>query len=146
MQPTRISWRLHKKLKSEMKGKLDDSNFFLYAAHHYSNPCVDQQEFIDDLNRIKNLRRLFGRYEKHGELKERLILNHLMVLYNVFEHKALTRMLVFKLYDQLHILKPFLMLLNYWPEIVENIGSDNLTIRSNEVVMDMRVVDVLRKI
>jgi hypothetical protein len=129
-----------------MKGKLDDSNFFLYAAHHYSNPCVDQQEFIDDLNRIKNLRRLFGRYEKHGELKERLILNHLMVLYNVFEHKALTRMLVFKLYDQLHILKPFLMLLNYWPEIVENIGSDNLTIRSNEVVMDMRVVDVLRKI
>ena len=38
-----------------MKGKLDDSNFFLYAAHHYSNPCVDQQEFLDDLNRIKNL-------------------------------------------------------------------------------------------
>ena len=129
-----------------MKGKLDDNNFFLYAAHHYSNPCVDQQEFIDDLNRIKNLRRLFGRYEKHGELKERLILNHLMVLYNVFEHRALTRMLVFKLYDQLHILKPFLLLLNYWPELVENIGTDNLTIRSNEVVMDMRVVDVLRKI
>ena len=129
-----------------MKGKLDDSNFFLYAAHHYSNPCVDQQEFLDDLNRIKNLRRLFGRYEKHGELKERLILNHLMVLYNVFEHRALTRMLVFKLYDQLHILKPFLLLLNYWPELVENIGTDNLTIRSNEVVMDMRVVDVLRKI
>jgi len=129
-----------------MKGKLDDSNFFLYAAHHYSNPCVDQQEFLDDLNRIKNLRRLFGRYEKHGELKERLILNHLMVLYNVFEHKALTRMLVFKLYDHLHILKPFLMLLNYWPELVENIGTENVSIRSNEIVMDMRVVDVLRKI
>ena len=129
-----------------MKGKLDESNFFLYAAHHYSNPCVDQQEFLDDLNRIKNLRRLFGRFEKHGELKERLILNHLMVLYNVFEHRALTRMLVFKLYDHLHILKPFLMLLNYWPELVENVGSDNITIRSNEIVMDMRVVDVLRKI
>ena len=129
-----------------MKGKLDDNNFFLYAAHHYSNPCVDQQEFLDDLNRIKNLRRLFGRYEKHGELKERLIINHLMELYNVFEPKALTRMLVFKLYDYLHVLKPFLMLLNYWPELVENIGSNNLTIRSNEIVMDMRVVDVLRKI
>ena len=125
---------------------MDDNNFFLYAAHHYSNPCVDQQEFLDDLNRIKNLRRLFGRYEKHGELKERLILNHLMVLYNVFEHKALTRMLVFKLYDHLHILKPFLMLLNYWPELVENIGTENVSIRSNEIVMDMRVVDVLRKI
>jgi len=129
-----------------MKGKLDDSNFFLYAAHHYSNPCVDEQEFMDDLNRIKNIRRLFGRYEKHGELKERLIINHLMVLYNVFDHKAMTRMLAFRLYDQIHILKPFLMLLNYWPERIENIGTDCLTIRSNEIVMDMRVVEVLRKI
>jgi hypothetical protein len=129
-----------------MKGKLDDSNFFLYAAHHYMNPCVDEQEFQDDLNRIKNLRRLFGRYEKHGELKERLILNHLMILYNVFEHKALTRMLVFKLYDQLHILKPFLLLLNYLPELVDNIGPDCETIRTNEIVMDTRIVDVLRKI
>jgi hypothetical protein len=129
-----------------MKGKLDDSNFFLYAAHHYLNPCVDQQEFLDDLARIKNLRRLFGRYDKHSELKERLILNHLMVLYNVFEHKALTRMLVFKLQDYLPVLKPFLMLLNYWPETVENIGPDNITIRSHEIFMDMRVVDVLRKI
>ncbi len=129
-----------------MKGKLDDSNFFLYAAHHYLNPCVEEQEFVDDLNRIKNLRRLFGRYEKHGELKERLIINHLMILYNVFEHKALTRMLVFKLYDHLHILKPFLMLLNYWPESIDGIGEDNLTIRSNDVVMDMRIVDVLRTI
>jgi hypothetical protein len=129
-----------------MKGKLDDSNFFLYAAHHYLNPCVDQQEFLDDLARIKNLRRLFGRYEKHGELKERLILNHLMVLYNVFEHKALTRMLVFKLYDQLHILKPFLLLLNYLPDQLDGIGSTNETVRTGEIVMDMRVVDVLRKI
>jgi hypothetical protein len=129
-----------------MKVTLDDNNFFLYAAHHYMNPCVDEQEFLDDLTRIKNIRRLFSRYEKHGELKERLIINHLMILYNVFDHKAMTRMLVFRLYNQLHILKPFLMLLNYWPERVDNIGVDSLTIRSNEVVMDMRVVDVLRKI
>ena len=129
-----------------MKGNLNDNNFFLYAAHHYLNPCVDEQEFLEDITRIKNLRRLFGRYEKHGELKERLIINHLMVLYNVFEHKALTRMLVLKLYDQLHILKPFLMLMNYWPERVENIGTENITILSSDVIMDMRVVDVLRKI
>jgi len=129
-----------------MKVNLNESNFFLYAAHHYLNPCVDEQEFNEDLTRIKNLRRLFGRYEKHGELKERLILNHLMVLYNVFEHRALTRMLVLKLYDQLHILKPFLMLMNYWPERVENIGTENITILSSDVIMDMRVVDVLRKI
>lgn len=129
-----------------MKVTLDDNNFFLYAARHYMNPCVDEQEFLEDLTRIKNVRRLFSRYEKHGELKERLIINHLMILYNVFEHKAMTRMLVFRLYNQLHILKPFLMLLNYWPERIDNIGVDSVTIRSNEVVMDMRVADVLRKI
>lgn len=129
-----------------MKVNLDDSNFFLYAARNYSNPCVDEQEFLEDLNRIKNLRRLFGRYEKHGELKERLIINHLMVLYNVFEHRALTRMLAFKLFDQLHILKPFLMLMNYWPERIENIGTESITIVSSDVIMDMRIIEVLRKI
>jgi hypothetical protein len=129
-----------------MKGTLDDNNFFLYAAHHYHNPCVDETEFLEDLSRIKNLRRLFSRYEKRGELKERLILNHLMILYNVFEHRALTRMLAFKLYDYLHLLKPFLMLLSYWPERVENIGPDNETIRSNDIIMDMKVVEILRKL
>jgi hypothetical protein len=69
-----------------------------------------------------------------------------MILYNVFEHKALTRMLTFKLYDQLHILKPFLLLLNYWPDIVDNIGEDSKTIRTSDVIMDMKVVDILRKI
>jgi hypothetical protein len=129
-----------------MKGNLNESNYFLYAAHHYMNPCVDQEEFIEDLNRIKNIRRLFGRYERKGELKERLILNHLVVLYNVFEHQALTRMLAFRLYDHLHQLKPFLMLLNYWPDKIENIGSDNETFISTNVMMDMRIVEVLRKI
>jgi hypothetical protein len=129
-----------------MKGNLDDNNFFLYAAHHYLNPCVDELEFQEDLARIKNLRRLFSRYERKGELKERLILNHLMILYNVFEHRALTRMLAFRLYDYLPILKPFLMLLNYWPDRIDNIGPYSETIRSNDVMMDMRVVEVLRKI
>ena len=129
-----------------MKGNLNESNYFLYAAHHYMNPCVDQEEFLEDLNRIKNIRRLFSRYERKGELKERLILNHLVVLYNVFEHQALTRMLAFRLYDHLHQLKPFLMLLNYWPDKIENIGSDNETFISTNVMMDMRIVEVLRKI
>jgi hypothetical protein len=129
-----------------MKGKLDESNFFLYAAHHYLNPCVDEQEFLDDLSRIKNVRRLFSRYERRGELKERLIINHLMILYNVFEHRALTRMLTFKLYDYLHLLKPFLMLMNYWPERIENIGTESITIINTDVMMDMRVVEALRKI
>ena len=129
-----------------MKVTLDDNNFFLYAARNYSNPCVDETEFLEDLSRIKNLRRLFSRYERKGELKERLIINHLVVLYNVFDHKALTRMLAFKLYDHLHLLKPFLILLNYWPERIENIGVDCETIRSNDIIMDTKIIDALRKI
>jgi hypothetical protein len=129
-----------------MKVTLDDNNFFLYAARNYSNPCVDETEFLEDLSRIKNLRRLFSRYERKGELKERLIINHLVVLYNVFDHKALTRMLAFKLYDHLHLLKPFLILLNYWPERIENIGVDCETIRSNDIIMDTKIIDTLRKI
>lgn len=129
-----------------MKGTLDESNFFLFAAKHYTNPCIDAIEFNEDLDRIKNLRRLFNRYEKKGELKERLILNHLVVLYNVFEPEALTRMLTFKLYDYLEYLKPFLLLLNYWPETIYGIGQRNETVRSTDVMMDRQIMDVLRKI
>ena len=61
--------------------KLDDSNFILYAAAHYDNPqCYDTDEFYDDLKRFKYLKRLFNRYKETGELKERLILNHLVLM------------------------------------------------------------------
>jgi len=65
--------------------KLDETNFVLYAAKHYDNPhCYDTLEFYDDLNRFKYLKRLFNRYEETGELKDRLIINHLTIIYNIF--------------------------------------------------------------
>jgi hypothetical protein len=129
-----------------MNNTITEGNFLLYAAHHYLNPCVDEIEFQDDLNRIRNLKRLFKRYEDTGELKERLILNHLVILYNVFEREAITKMLCFKLFDQLSYLKPFLVLLNYWPERVDGISKDNLTIMSSDILMDTEIVKNLRKI
>mgnify|MGYP006251878411 FL=1 len=61
---------------------LDDSNFMLFAAKYYDNPsCVDTNEFEDDLSRIKYIKRLFRKYKDTGELRERLIFNHLIVLY-----------------------------------------------------------------
>ena len=61
---------------------LDNSNFLLYAAKHYDNPqCFDTKEFYDDLKRFKYLKRLFNRYKETGDLKERLIINHLQILY-----------------------------------------------------------------
>jgi len=76
--------------------QLDDTNFMLYAAAHYDNPqCYDTDEFYDDLKRFKYLKRLLNRYKETGELKERLILNHLTVIYNVFGSTPATRLLFF---------------------------------------------------
>jgi hypothetical protein len=129
-----------------LPAKLDDSNFFLYAAQHYDNPCFDTTEFNDDLNRFKYLKRLFNRYEETGELKERLVLNHLTILYNVFGVEATTRMLFFKLEGYYTFLKPFLVLLNYMPEKILNIGPDSKTILSTDIALDDKIVEMLRKI
>lgn len=123
--------------------KLDDSNFVLYAAKHYENPqCLDTIEFYDDLKRFKYLKRLFGKYEESGELRERLILNHLIVLYNVFGQHA-TRMLFLKLEPYYSYLKPFLVLLNYMPDKVDVSGR---IIYSSDISMDQKIIDVLRNI
>ena len=100
--------------------KIDESNFILYAAQCYDNPqCMDESEFFDDLKRFKYLKRLFNKYQESGELKERLVLNHLVVLYNLFGNEGTTRMLFFKLKNYLDILKPFLVMLERLPESTE---------------------------
>ena len=127
--------------------KLDDSNFILYAAANYDNPqCYDTDEFYDDLKRFKYLKRLFNRYKETGELKERLILNHLIVIYNVFGPNPATRLLFFKLEGYYDLLKPFLMLMNQMPEIVYGIGPENKNIKSVDLSMDSSIIKTLRKI
>ena len=94
------------------------SNFELYAAQHYNNPeCTSVDEFKEDLSRFKYLKRLLKRYEQAGDLQERLILNHLIVLYNVFGIEAADRMLWYKV-DENHwpIIKTFLVFLHYLEE------------------------------
>lgn len=127
--------------------QLDETNFLLYAAKHYDNPsCFDTLEFYEDLNRFKYLKRLFSRYDETSELKERLILNHIIVLYNLFGVEAATRMLFFKLKGYYQYLKPFLVFLNYCPEKVIGIGIDNKTITTSDILMDPTIVQTLRKI
>lgn len=127
--------------------QLDETNFMLYAAKHYDNPsCYDTIEFYEDLNRFKYIKRLLSRYEETGELKERLILNHIIILYNLFGVPATTRMLFFKLRGFYHCLVPFLLLLNYLPEKVDNIGLNNKNIITSDIILDPGVVNALRKI
>jgi len=117
--------------------ELNSRNFKLFAAQHYNNPeCTDVQEFEEDVNRFKYLKRLLTRYEQTDDLQERLILNHLIVIYNVFGIEAANKMIWYKIEKQ-HwpYIKPFLIFLNYLPEN-----------EKVEVVLDPVVVETLRKI
>ena len=125
--------------------KIDSSNFILFAAHHYDNPqCMDEAEFFDDLKRFKYLKRLFNKYQETGEIKERLVLNHLMILYNLFGTVGTTKMLSFKLREYLPILKPFLIVLNQLPEKIPGIGIRGEVINTSDIAEDQHIVDVLR--
>ena len=121
---------------------LTDNNFLLYAAKYYDNPCHNTEEFLDDLKRFKYLKRLFVKYKETGELKERLILNHIIILYNIFGDHA-TPMLFLKLKGFEEYLKPFLILLSRLPQRV--LCSETI-IHTSEINMDMKIVNELRKI
>ena len=98
--------------------ELTENNFLLYAATNYDNPrCLDVKEFHEDLNRLKYIKKLLKKYQEKSILQERLILNHLIVIHNVFSISAATRMSFFKI-NEIHwpALKTFLLYLNYIPE------------------------------
>jgi len=117
--------------------KLTSKNFKLYAAQHYNNPeCLDVEEFNQDVNRFKYIKRLLKRYELTGDLQERLILNHLIVLFNVFGIDAGNRMIWYKVNEEhWHYIKPFLGYLHYLPE--------NEKI---DIALDPYIVEILREL
>jgi len=123
---------------------LTESNFQIFAMKYYANPnCTDMLEFYDDLKRIGYLKRLFRKYKETGDLKDRLIINHLLVLYNTFEPRAMTRMLVLKLDDHLDCLKPFLIALNYWTTDIGKI--EGTPIVDSDIGLDMGIVNRIRQ-
>ena len=94
---------------------LNDDNFDEYAVSNYFNPnCISVLEFLDDLKIIKYIKRLINKYVDKKELKERLILNHIISLSNVFGVEATVNMLRFKIDSENHdVLNAFLVYLNY---------------------------------
>jgi hypothetical protein len=94
--------------------ELTDENFELYAVRYYSNPqCMDVKEFHDDMLRFKYIRKLFKRYADSGQLQERLIMNHIIILNNVFPTVVANRLLFYKLGTEFWpALKTFLLFLN----------------------------------
>ena len=97
---------------------LTPENINMFAIKHYDNPlCVDEKEFLDDMKRFKYLKRLFRKYETSKDLKMRLVINHIIILANVFGVDAATTLLFFKI-ERNHwpLLKTFLVFLGYMPE------------------------------
>ena len=117
--------------------ELNEENFSLYAAKNYNNPqCLDIEEFYDDLSRFKYIKRLLRKYQQSGIVQERLILNHLIILYNVFGIEAANRMVFHKIEPELwSAVKPFLIFLNYLPENYKS-----------EISIDTYVTSILEKI
>lgn len=122
---------------------LKESTFLLFASKHYDNPqCSDISEFEEDLKRFQYLRKLFGRYRQDDELKERLILNHLIIIYNVFGPEA-TNMLFMKLHEFHECLKPFVEYLNFMPYIIKY---DDIELSADNIVSDDYVTEKLKGI
>jgi len=123
--------------------ELNEENFLIYAIKNYDNPeCKSMTEFEEDLNRFVYLKRLFRKYHKTGELKERLILNHIITFYNVFGVHAATKILFYKIETELHyILKTFLVYLNYIPN---EVPKNEMYILN--VDMDENIIKILRKL
>ena len=98
--------------------EINEENFELYAARCYSNPqCMSVEEFYHDLQRFKYLKKLLNRYVSNNDLQERLILNHIVVIYNVFGIEPANKMLNYKIEDDYWpVLKPFLIYLNFIKE------------------------------
>jgi hypothetical protein len=125
---------------------LTEENILLYAAKCYDNPASrGTQEFVEDYDRIKYIKRLFKRYQTKGVLKERLILNHTIILFNVFGIEAATRILFFRLEPDLWpMLKTVLVFLNFMSDRV--IGINGKDIISSDIALDARLITVLRGI
>lgn len=121
--------------------RLNSDNFILYAMKMYnSSSSTGLSEFYEDINRIKYVKRLLIKYKKNHDLKERLILNHIIILQNVFGAEACTRILFYKLHKDLHsYLKSFLNYLQYIPKYIPEIDVDTIN-------TDHRIDKILREL
>jgi hypothetical protein len=105
-----------------------------------------QSEFEEDINRIKYVKRLLRKYRQTGEFKERLILNHVIILANVFGVEAATNMLFFKIDEEDYpILKTILIYLNYLPTHLK-VTFHKYYVRQEEIPVDLKIANILRTI
>jgi len=129
-----------------MMEDLNKENIDLFSELSYKNPqCLSSEDFYEDMYRIKYVKRLFNKYNRGGEIKTRLILNHIIAFYNVFENRSATRILFFKMEEKYWpLLKTFLLYLSYMPEIVHSVNGRN--IMSDDITIDISIFRELEDI
>lgn len=124
---------------------LNDENFMMYAMKCYASPNCIMSEFEGDIKRTKYLKRLFRRYKVTKTLKERLIINHIILLNNVFGPEPTARILFYRIDERDYdILKTFLLYLNTMPDVIR--GINGKTIHTADIPVDMDIAEILRQI
>ena len=113
-----------------MYEKITSENIMMFAIKHYDNPqCEGEKEFHDDMKRFKYIKRLLRKYKETGIFKERLLLNHIIILNNLFGPEACVTLLLFKIQREFwETLKSFLLYLNMIREDELNYIDENIDV------------------
>ena len=126
--------------------ELNEENFLLFAIKNYENPqAITREDFEKDLNHFRYIKRLLKRYKSSGELKAHLLINHFIILYNIFGEAA-TPMLFYKIEEDLWgIVKTFVVFLNRLPEFphtyIHDIEMDKNCLKELESIANGQVKD-----
>ena len=124
---------------------LTEDSVLIYATKWYDTTSCLISEFEDDYKRFRYIKRLLRRYKATNEIKENLILNHIVCVYNAFGNEAATRLLFFKMDEQDYdVLKTFLVFLNRAPKVVERIRGKDILL--DGIQIDPALAEKLRKI
>jgi hypothetical protein len=127
-----------------MFDELNNDNIMMYAVKAYDKPNCILSEFKEDMKRFNYLKRLFKRYRKYEELREQLVLNHLVVICNVFGPEVASRLLFFKMAkDDYPALKTYMLFLNIMPDRVRGIKGQDII--SSDIPIDYAIAETLRK-
>jgi hypothetical protein len=126
--------------EQEKRENLTEDNFLLQAAKHYKKSYIStSDEWLSDIKRIKYIKKLVTRFKSSGNIDERLVLNHIIILNNIFGPDFLCRVLFLKLGKYFEYLKPFLLYLRLLPDViflVENVNVDTVSIKMNQQIID----------
>jgi pilus assembly protein TadC len=125
---------------------LNEDNFLIYVIKNYDRPQLIQSELEDDIKRIKYVKRLLRKYRQTGEFKERLVLNHVIILANCFGVEATVNMLFFKVDPEDYpLLKTILIFLNYMPKRF-TVSFNKYHVRQEEIMVDLDIANRLRNL